>query len=180
MAFPASRPRRKGAGRVVGVDEDTSSRASRLGRPARLCAMLLGVELDIEFFLVNNEAFMPPLRDQIHAIVGLDLENKLSPVDFDQLDGSRDFEARWRRCFVAHVDVRSHRLFPWPVEVGVDCPDTGPFEKADQEAGRKDFRHCDELLRFRIERRNRFRLRNYELVLVSDAGFQRVLHLCSL
>ena len=123
-------------------------------RPRGLCG-----DFGVELLLVDDEAFVAALGDQVRAIVRADRERELSALHGDQLDGCGDFEAWRRRGFVAHVDVGSEGLFVGPVEMGNHGLDAGPLEKSDQVAGGEDFGHQEELWRFRIERRDGLRRR---------------------
>jgi len=132
----------------------------------------LGGDFGVEFFLVDDEAFVAALGDQVHAVVGADGEREFPALHGDQLDGCGEFEAGWCRGFMADIDVGSEGLFFGPVEVGNHGSDAGPFEKSDQVAGGEDFGHEEEFLRFRVERGNGLRGWQDEFVLVTDAGFQ--------
>jgi len=99
---------------------------------------------------------MATLGDQINAIVCLDGKNELPAFDRDQLHSGRDLHAGRRCGLVANVNVSTDCLLQWPVKIWVDGLDAGPFKKADQKTSSKDFRHYQEFLRFRVERRNSF------------------------
>jgi hypothetical protein len=103
-------------------------------------------DLGDEFLLVDDKSLVPPLRDQVLPIVGLHREYELSAVDRQEFDGYRDLETGRRCRLVAYIDVRADGLLSRPVQMGIDRPDTGPFEQPNHETRRKDFRHHHELI----------------------------------
>ncbi|MBK6806459.1 MAG: hypothetical protein IPG84_17240 [Betaproteobacteria bacterium] len=119
---------------------------------------------------------MRAARDQVDAVVRLDLEAELAPVDADELRARGHDEPRRRRGLVAHVDVRAHRLLGRPVEVRLDDEQARPLEEADEEAGREHRGHRLEVGRLGVERRHRLRRRDDEAQLVLETGLERFLH----
>jgi len=103
-------------------------------------AAFFGAELGIKFLFIDHEPLMPPLGNQVYAIMGFHCKDKLFSFDRDQFNANRDLQAGRRCRFMADIDVYSNGLLLRPIEVRIDCLDAGPFKKTNQETRGEDFR----------------------------------------
>ena len=108
-----------------------------------------GGNLGFEFDRVDHKAFMRALGDFVDAVVGLDVESELAPLDVFQAYFYRHGQPGRGGGEMAEVDVGADGLLAGPVQMRVDGLDAGPFAEPDHEAGGEHLRHLLEFRRLR-------------------------------
>jgi len=84
--------------------------------------------------------------NEVNTVMCLYLKYQPSAIYLHKFDFGSDFQSRWCRGNVAHINMGTHRLFFRPVKERVYRLDAGPFDQPDHVASCKNVRHCLELI----------------------------------